>query len=147
MNDSILTTPSRRTVARGAAWSLPVVALAAAAPKAAASPPPPAATDFGYSGPTTPKVGTVYTYSIYGLDEYGNEPAALPAGASITLPSDFTGPFTTNGVVTGNTTVTFPEGTTNGFIKGKFVTPNLSIEIVYAAPGLGSTTATGTTRP
>lgn len=74
---------SRRTVVKGAAWSLPVIAVAVAAPLAAAS--GPAEATFWATGATVSVVsGNVTNYTLEGNDANGNL-ATLPVGSTVTI--------------------------------------------------------------
>ncbi len=78
---------SRRTLVKGAAWSVPVVAVAVATPLAAASATPPAAT-FWATGATVSVVsGNVTNFTVEGSDADGNL-ALLPSGTSVTIVPD-----------------------------------------------------------
>ena len=77
---------SRRTLVKGAAWSVPVVAAAVATPLAAASVAPPAA--FWATGATVSVVsGNATNYTLEGSDADG-ELAVLPVGSSVTITPD-----------------------------------------------------------
>ncbi|WP_350351559.1 hypothetical protein ABS642_20530 [Microbacterium sp. A8/3-1] len=84
--DSPSPTLSRRALVKGAAWSVPVVAVAVATPLAAASVPPPAA--FWATGATVSVVsGNATNYTLEGSDSEG-ELASLPVGSSVTITPD-----------------------------------------------------------
>ena len=77
---------TRRTLVKGAAWSVPVVAAAVATPLAAASIAPPAA--FWATGATVSVVsGNATNYTLEGSDSEG-ELAVLPVGSSVTITPD-----------------------------------------------------------
>lgn len=148
MNDSTLKAPSRRAVARGAAWSLPVVAIAASAPVASASttPPPPAATDLGVGGPSNPTVGKNATFFVYGIDENGGTPATYPAGTLLTVPANFTISSTSGTIQPGtSTTIIFPPGE-RGTVTGKFTSPGAAT-ITASAPGFDPAELNVTVKP
>lgn len=133
---------SRRAVARGAAWSMPVVAIAASAPRAAASPPPPPADALYIGGPTTTSVGSSVVYRVSGQAD-GDLGGEYPNGTTLTFPDDFVieGVTAGGGVVNGQT-VTFPAGT-SGAVRGHWTTAGTKT-VVGQAPGLddGSVTTT-----
>ena len=134
MNDSSLKMPSRRTVARGAAWSLPVVAIAASAPAMAASPPPPAADALYIAGPTSTSVNTSVVYRVYGQAD-GDLGGQYPAGTTLVFPAGFviTAVTAGGGVISGQT-VTFPAGTT-GAVRGYWTVTGAQT-VAGQAPGL-----------
>lgn len=76
---------SRRTVVAGAAWAVPVIAVASAAPMAAAASEPVVATSFGGTA-TSGNVNQNRFMRVFGLDDDLNE-AFFPAGQSFTLTS------------------------------------------------------------
>lgn len=79
----------RRTVIKGAAWSVPVIAAAVATPLAAASVTPPPATSAQVTATTDPTVGSNTSFSalgqVYdnGVGDYVD--GTLPAGTLFTL--------------------------------------------------------------
>lgn len=73
---------SRRTVVRGAAWSLPVIAVAVSAPLAAATTVLPPATDWYTGGSTGIASGAVMVYTLTGQNSEGDQ-AEIPAGTSV----------------------------------------------------------------
>ncbi|PQZ86448.1 hypothetical protein CQ018_19005 [Arthrobacter sp. MYb227] len=75
---------NRRTIVKGAAWSVPVVALAVAAPSAAASGNPVAATFWGTSATASVISGNTTKYVLDGQDAL-SDPALLPIGSQMTL--------------------------------------------------------------
>lgn len=78
---------SRRSLVKGAAWSVPVIAAAAATPLATASVTPPAAT-FWATGATVSVVsGNVTNFTVEGSDANGDL-ALLPAGSSVLIVPD-----------------------------------------------------------
>lgn len=75
---------TRRVLVKGAAWSVPVIAVAVATPVAAASTTLPPAT-FAYTGGSLgARSGNVAVFNLNGIDSEG-ESAALPAGATVTV--------------------------------------------------------------
>lgn len=79
---------SRRTVVKGAAWSVPVITAAVAAPLAAASVTPPPAADYGQvTVNTKPKAGSNPTFSAAGLVTNGQDydPGTVKAGELLTI--------------------------------------------------------------
>lgn len=78
---------NRRTILKGAAWSLPVVAAVAATPLAAAStePEPEEATSIGGTA-TSPRVGNPGFLRVFGLDDLGEE-GFFPTGQTFELES------------------------------------------------------------
>ncbi|WP_167131885.1 hypothetical protein [Paramicrobacterium chengjingii] len=91
---------SRRTMVKGAAWSVPVIAVAAATPMAAAS---------------TTNASLAWTDSDFGLLSLQliDGDATLGAQVAITVPSEFT--FTNGpGAISDNATVTITVGRPSG---------------------------------
>lgn len=122
---------SRRTVVKGAAWSVPVVAAAVAVPLAAASTPAPAAT-FWATGATVSVVsGNVTNYTVEGSDADGNL-ALLPSGTSVLIVPE---PGVTLQVVnaTGIVTTTNPDGSITAVITGSDIT-NIRIQFRPTGP-------------
>ncbi|WP_148043399.1 hypothetical protein [Flexivirga caeni] len=129
--------PSRRTIAKGAAWAAPVVAIGAAAPAASASttPPPPKAVRLGVLGQSG-SVGDTFSYTLQGFDSSAHPGAEYPDGTTITFTDGFT--IDPSSLSAGATiisqappTVSFPAGVM-GFVSG-----------TYADPGTYSFTAAG----
>lgn len=133
--------PSRRTVARGAAWSLPAVAVAAAAPAASASAPP-VADSLYLAGPASTTLNTSVVYRVYGQAD-GDLGGQYPNGTTLTFPAGFviTAVIAGGGVQDGQK-VTFPSGTTGG-VRGYWTTSG-NQTVIGTAPGLnpGSVTTT-----
>lgn len=133
---------SRRTVARGAAWTLPAVAIAAAAPAATASQVPPAADSLYLAGPASTTRNTSVVYRVYGQAD-GDLGGEYPSGTTLTFPAGFviTAVPSGGGVVNGQV-VTFPGGT-GGSVRGYWSVAGQKI-VVGEAPGLdgGSVTTT-----
>lgn len=77
---------TRRTVARAAAWSAPVVAMAAAAPAATASP---EVVVLIIKGPTNVVSGSTASYSLSAVNGSGSA-ILLPEGCRLTVPAEFT---------------------------------------------------------
>ncbi|MHC9046895.1 hypothetical protein ACYX8G_20100 [Microbacterium saperdae] len=122
---------SRRTVVKGAAWSVPVVAAAVATPLAAASTGTPAAT-FWATGATVSVVsGNVTNFTVEGSDADGNL-ALLPAGTSVMIVPE---PGVTLQVVnaTGIVTTTNPDGSITAVITGSDIT-NIRIQFRPTGP-------------
>ncbi|MEV4669471.1 hypothetical protein [Microbacterium sp. LWO12-1.2] len=122
---------SRRTVVKGAAWSVPVVAAAVAIPLAAASTPTPAAT-FWATGATVSVVsGNVTNFTVEGSDADGNL-ALLPSGTSVLIVPE---PGVTLQVVnaTGIVTTTNPDGSITAVITGSDIT-NIRIQFRPTGP-------------
>ncbi|GGM36965.1 hypothetical protein [Microbacterium saperdae] len=122
---------SRRTVVKGAAWSVPVVAAAVATPLAAASTGTPAAT-FWATGATVSVVsGNVTNFTVEGSDADGNL-ALLPAGTSVMIVPE---PGVTLQVVnaTGIVTTTNPDGSITAVITGNDIT-NIRIQFRPTGP-------------
>ncbi len=122
---------SRRTVVKGAAWSVPVVAAAVAVPLAAASTPTPAAT-FWATGATVSVVsGNVTNFTVEGSDADGNL-ALLPSGTSVMIVPE---PGVTLQIVnaTGIVTTTNPDGSITAVITGSDIT-NIRIQFRPTGP-------------
>lgn len=122
---------SRRTVVKGAAWSVPVVAAAVALPLAAASTPTPAAT-FWATGATVSVVsGNVTNFTVEGSDADGNL-ALLPSGTSVMIVPE---PGVTLQIVnaTGIVTTTNPDGSITAVITGSDIT-NIRIQFRPTGP-------------
>ncbi|MFJ2551566.1 hypothetical protein [Microbacterium sp. NPDC087591] len=123
---------SRRTVVKGAAWSVPVIAAAVATPLAAASTPTPAAATFWATGATVSVVsGNVTNFTVEGSDADGNL-ALLPSGTSVLIVPD---PGVTLQLVnaTGIVTTTNPDGSITAIITGSDVT-NIRIQFRPTGP-------------
>lgn len=77
----------RRTIVKGAAWSLPVIAMAAATPLAAASETAPEANYAEVTATANPKVGTNPNFKIQGqyTDGANYVDGALKAGTLVTF--------------------------------------------------------------
>jgi hypothetical protein len=123
---------SRRTVVKGAAWSVPVIAAAVATPLAAASTPTPAAATFWATGATVSVVsGNVTNFTVEGSDADGNL-ALLPSGTSVLIVPD---PGVTLQLVnaTGIMTTTNPDGSITAIITGSDVT-NIRIQFRPTGP-------------
>lgn len=122
---------SRRTLVKGAAWSVPVVAVAVATPLAAASQTPPAAT-FWATGATVSVVsGNVTNFTVEGSDADGNL-ALLPAGTSVMIVPD---PGVTLQVVNaiGIVVTANPDGSVTGVITASDIT-NVRIQFRPTGP-------------
>jgi len=130
-NDSPPSGPSRRTVIKGAAWSVPVVAAAVATPLAAASTTPPEAT-FWATGATVSVVsGNVTNFTVEGSDANGDL-ALLPAGSSVTIIPD-AGVTLALVSATGIVATANPDGSITAIITGADVT-NVRIQIRPTGP-------------
>lgn len=75
---------SRRAVVKGAAWSVPVIAVATAAPLATASVTPPPATFWGTGATVAVESGNITRYQLWGENANGDD-AALPVGSTVTF--------------------------------------------------------------
>lgn len=144
MTDARNSKLSRRTVAKGAAWSAPVVAMAAAAPRAAASAAPPDAVRLGVRG-SSGSITQTFKFTLDGIDAEGDEGAEYPAGTTLAFPSGFTYTAIENGGVVAQANpliVEFPAGAI-GVVRGKFSTKG-TYTISATGPGLpeASTTVT-----
>ncbi|PVE95018.1 hypothetical protein [Microbacterium sp. TPD7012] len=132
MQDNLSTRDlSRRTLVKGAAWSVPVVAVAVATPLAAASQTPPAAT-FWATGATVSVVsGNVTNFTVEGSDADGNL-ALLPAGTSVMIVPD---PGVTLQVVNaiGIVVTQNPDGSITGVITASDIT-NVRIQFRPTGP-------------
>lgn len=126
----------RRTVIKGAAWSVPVIAAAVATPLAAASGEPPKdATAYGTAGSTKPG-GSPAFFDAYGQDDDGND-AKIPANTVITFSVS---PETAAGTValtTANATLTGP---VNGVYTITPVTGTLRVRLKATFPAGTSAT-------
>ena len=123
---------SRRTVVKGAAWSVPVVAVAVATPLAAASGPAAPAATFWATGATVSVVsGNVTNYTVEGSDANGNL-ALLPAGTSVMIVPE---PGVSLQVVnaTGIVTTANPDGSITAIITGSDIT-NIRIQFRPTGP-------------
>lgn len=132
MQDNLSTRDlSRRTLVKGAAWSVPVVAVAVATPLAAASVTPPAAT-FWATGATVSVVsGNVTNFTVEGSDADGNL-ALLPAGTSVMIVPD---PGVTLQIVNaiGIVATMNPDGSVTGVITASDIT-NVRIQFRPTGP-------------
>lgn len=118
MNTSRPTLVTRRTVARGAAWAVPAIAVGAAAPHAAASAPPPPTVTFTGQGCKLPGQSTDYpwgyrlTFDVVasGPDVITFDPDTVtaPGGQGILI-----APTTGIALLTGSNHVTVTIGCTN----------------------------------
>lgn len=116
---------SRRTLVKGAAWSVPVVAVAVATPLAAASATPPAAT-FWATGATVSVVsGNVTNFTVEGSDADGNL-ALLPSGTSVTIVPDAGVTLAVVNAI-GIVVTTNPDGSITGIITANDIT-NIRIQ-------------------
>lgn len=128
--------PGRRAVARGAAWSAPVIALAIAAPRAAAS--TTAASELVITGPDTAASpggddGLSYEYSVTALD-VNLQPTQCPAGSRLVCPASFHVTRVSGGSWDATTNVlTLAEGS-GGSVAGPFVTVGV-VEFATYLPG------------
>ena len=121
---------SRRTLVKGAAWSVPVVAVAIATPLAAASATP--AATFWATGATVSVVsGNVTNFTVEGSDANGNL-ALLPAGTSVMIVPD---PGVTLQIVnaTGIVVTMNPDGSITGVIAASDIT-NVRIQFRPTGP-------------
>ena len=121
---------SRRTLVKGAAWSVPVVAVAVATPLAAASTTP--AATFWATGATVSVVsGNVTNFTVEGSDADGNL-ALLPAGTSVSIVPD---PGVALQVVNaiGIVVTTNPDGSITGIITANDIT-NVRIQFRPSGP-------------
>lgn len=121
---------SRRTLVKGAAWSVPVVAVAIATPLAAASATP--AATFWATGATVSVVsGNVTNFTVEGSDANGNL-ALLPAGTSVMIVPD---PGVTLQIVnaTGIVVTMNPDGSITGVITASDIT-NVRIQFRPTGP-------------
>lgn len=141
----------RRTVIKGAAWSVPVIAAAVATPLAAASGPK-EATSFGTAGATVPGGSNAY-YAAYGVDDNGDD-AKIPAGTTIqftvspansvgtvTIAAATNGSATISGPVNGVYTIVPSAGTTRVRLKTSF--PSGTAAQIVISGSLGSSSANG----
>lgn len=122
---------SRRTLVKGAAWSVPVVAVAVATPLVAASTSTPPAT-FWATGATVSVVsGNVTNFTIEGSDSDGNL-ALLPAGTNVLIVPE---PGVTLTLVnaTGIVVTPNPDGSMTGVITAEDVT-NIRIQFRPVGP-------------
>ncbi len=122
---------SRRTLVKGAAWSVPVVAVAVATPLAAASETPPAAT-FWATGATVSVVsGNVTNFTVEGSDANGNL-ALLPAGTSVMIVPDAGVTLQVVNAI-GIVVTTNPDGSITGVITASDIT-NIRIQFRPTGP-------------
>ena len=122
---------SRRTLVKGAAWSVPVVAVAVATPLAAASETPPAAT-FWATGATVSVVsGNVTNFTVEGSDANGNL-ALLPAGTSVMIVPDAGVTLQVVNAI-GIVVTTNPDGSITGVITASDIT-NVRIQFRPTGP-------------
>lgn len=142
---------SRRTVIRGAAWSVPVVAAAVAVPMAAASTPQPNSTANYYWDPSADADFTTLDAATSGLRaqfstqiSYQADPwVSPPEGATLVVTVFSSGPVTVNNVGNGWTHQVSGDGQTVTFMA----TPasfggGLTADIVGTVPGPLTSTAT-----
>lgn len=118
--------PSRRQIAKYAAWSAPVVVAVAAAPAASASTPPPPAIRLGLGGEGGPPINEDATYFVYGIGSGNVTPAQYPDGTQMVFPENFVITAAPGGTRSGPTTVVFPPGV-RGEVTGHFTSDGLAI--------------------
>lgn len=117
--DEEQTSPSRRTLLKGAAWATPVIAVAAATPAAVASEAPNDEADFRWAQESQGTYGDLVidsdelggTYSI----QYSFEGEDLPDGAEISITVTFDGPPITPKEKPSNWTMSPESGSSDTF--------------------------------
>lgn len=131
-------TPSRRSVVRGAAWSAPVIVLATAAPAVAASGPASVVTTVP---PTSDNSATTLPVTI----NFTNSNTGSTGLTTVTVRFQVAGFLT---IPEGSVTDAAPTGVTPGWVPGvpTGTGTNRVFTFTKAAPGIAGT-ATGTATP